>query len=136
MKLKTALVCFVCLKKLGKSSSKRTIWYWIYFDLRNLCKSFEKQSLWNSIRDGHWPDRRILLTCSQKEANPSLTRILFDPTWWDFLWLQGKKLKIWDSKGKFSKPKPKMADRPEQHKIDPTQPRSKIYYPGPITKPN
>jgi len=36
-------------------------------------------------RDGPWPNLSILLTRSKKEADPSLTQVLFDPTRWGFL---------------------------------------------------
>jgi len=64
------------------------------------------------------------LTRSKKEADPALTQVLFDPTWWELFWAVGQKIEtcvIFG--GKFPDPNPhqKMADptRPEQQKFDP-----------------
>jgi len=78
------------------------------------------------------PNPSILLTCSEKETNPSLTWILFYQTRWDFFWQKIEN--FWDFLERYSKPKPKMADpiQPELQKIDPTQ--FKIVLPKPISK--
>jgi len=117
-------------------------WLWLVAYWNHKLTSFVLNSrdfvvsfLWNfnslvlllaQTRDGPWPDPSILLTSSKYEADPPLTRVLFDLTWRDiFLIRREKNWKIWLFKGKFSKPKPK------PFMADPT--RVKIFWPRPIT---
>jgi len=59
------------------------------------------------FRDGTWPDRNILLTHSKWEADPTLTRVLFDPTREDFFWPEMQKIeKFVIFMGKFPNPNP------------------------------
>jgi len=61
------------------------------------------------VRDGSWldstrPDLSVLLTCGKKEANLSLTWVLYDPTQRDFFDPKGKNLKIGTLSGNFPNP--------------------------------
>jgi len=98
--------------------------------VRGHCRSTPVYKRWALTR----PNLSILLTRSKYEADRALTRVLFDPTWWDFFLTRGaKNWKIGIFRGKFLNPNAyqRWLTRPNPSNKNLIRPRSKFFYPDP-----